>query len=77
MNRPSAEELCNLIIKENVAILVCGAIEENNYKYLTWKKIKVIDSVIGPYQEALELALENKLEGNTILPGAMNRTQEP
>lgn len=77
MNRPSAEELCSLIIKEDISILICGGIEENNYKYLVWKKIKVIDSIIGPYQEALELVMENKLEGGTILPGARRRTEQP
>jgi len=73
MNRPSAEELCNLIIKEDISILICGGIEENNYKYLVWKKIQVIDSIIGPYREALDLAIENKLEGGAILPGARRR----
>ena len=70
MTRPSAGELCNLIIKEDISTLICGAIEENNFKYLTWKKINVIDSIIGNYNEALKLALNNKLEGGTILPAA-------
>jgi len=76
MNRPSSEELCNLIIQEDITLLICGAIEENNFKYLTWKKINVIDSVIGPYEEALSLALEKKLEGGTILPQAIKRKEK-
>ena len=70
MSRPSAEELCNLIIKENVEVVICGGIEERHYKFLTWKKIKVLDSVLGDYWQALELAGEGKLVEGTILPSA-------
>ena len=64
--RPSAEELCGLILKEGVSLVVCGGIEENHCSYLTWKKVKVIDSVIGPYQDALIAACNGDL-----LPGAI------
>ncbi len=70
MNRPSAEDLCALIIKEEVDVVICGGIEESHLQYLAWKKIKVIDSVIGPYSEALNAALAGFLEPGTILPGA-------
>ena len=70
LSRPSAEELCNLIIKENVEVVICGGIEERHYKFLTWKKIKVLDSVIGDYPQALESAGEGKLVEGTILPSA-------
>ncbi len=68
MSRPSAEELCNLIIKENIDTVVCGAIEERHYKFLSWKKVNVFDSVIGDYSAALDLAGTGMLEVGTILP---------
>jgi hypothetical protein len=50
----SAEALCAVIMAEKVDMVVCCAIEEEYYQYLTWKKIKVIDSVMGPYSKVLE-----------------------
>jgi len=65
--RPSTEELCGLILKENVTVVVCGGIEEEHYNYLQWKKIEVIDGIIGPYAPALQLSLTGKLKAGTIL----------
>ncbi len=70
MNRPSSEELCALIIKEDINIVICGGIEDSHLQYLVWKKIKVIDSVIGPYNEALRASNNGFLYSGTILPGA-------
>lgn len=66
----SAEKMCDLVLKENVSVVVCGAIEEKHYQFLTWKKIVVIDSVIGPYKDAMELAVTNALVAGSILQGA-------
>lgn len=66
----SAEKLCDLVLKENIGVVVCGAIEEKYYQFLTWKKISVIDSVIGPHKNAMELAVINTLASGSILPGA-------
>jgi predicted Fe-Mo cluster-binding NifX family protein len=63
----SGEELCSLIIKEGVSVVICGAIEEIFYQYLCWKKIKVIDSVIGPYLSVLQLAKSNSLKPGAIV----------
>ena len=52
---PSADELCSLIIKEGIALVICGGIEEAHYQYLVWKKITVIDKVIGTAAAALSL----------------------
>ncbi|MDW7771794.1 MAG: NifB/NifX family molybdenum-iron cluster-binding protein [Desulfobulbaceae bacterium] len=70
LGRPSAEELSGLILKENISVVICGAIEENHYRYLSWKNIKVLDSVIGPCLEAIRMAAENSLSPGDILPGA-------
>jgi predicted Fe-Mo cluster-binding NifX family protein len=67
MSRPSAEELCNLIIKEDIKTVICGGIEELHYKFLTWKKVDVLDSVIGDYSTALDLAADGTLTSGTIL----------
>jgi len=69
----SAEILCDLALKENVAIIICGGIQEEHYQFLTWKKITVIDAVVGPYADALRLAMENQLQSGTILPGVKSR----
>ncbi len=65
----SAENLCHTILTKGVTTVICGGIEEQYYQYLTWKKIKVIDSVIGPHDLALELARAGRLEPGTILRG--------
>ena len=63
----SAEDLCQLILSENVEVVICGGIEDEYYQYLGWKKVQVIDSVIGPFERALELAATNSLEAGAIL----------
>jgi predicted Fe-Mo cluster-binding NifX family protein len=66
----SGEDICSLATKENIALVICGGIEETHYQYLKWKKIKVIDGVIGPYEQALNFTLANNLKPGAILPGA-------
>ena len=65
----SAEDLCHMILTEGITTVICGGIEEEYFQYLTWKKVKVIDSVIGPYNQALEFARVGKLEPGAILRG--------
>ena len=66
----SGEDICGLATKENISMIICGGIEDTHYQYLKWKKIKVIDGVIGPYEEAIKFAIENNLKPGAILPGA-------
>ena len=66
----SGEEICGLAIKENISMVICGGIEDTYYQYLKWKKIKVVDGVIGPYRQALNFAMANKLKPGAVLPGA-------
>ena len=73
----SGEDICGLAIKENVSLVVCGGIEDTHYQYLKWKKIKVIDSVIGPYEQALHSAMTNNLKPGVILPGASSFGEHP
>lgn len=68
MDRPSAEDLCNMIMEENVALVICGGIEDRHYQFLTWKKIGVIDFVIGDYEAALKKAIAGELHPGDLLP---------
>jgi len=65
----SAEDLCHMILTEGITTVICGGIEEEYFQYLSWKKVTVIDSVIGPYDRALEFARSGKLEPGAILSG--------
>ena len=65
----SAEDLCHMILTEGITTVICGGIEEEYFQYLTWKRVKVIDSVIGSYDRALEFAGAGKLEPGAILSG--------
>lgn len=69
-SEPSAEKLCDLALQEKVSVVICGGIEEQHSQFLTWKKITVIDSIIGPCAAVIALAVEGKLSAKTILPGA-------
>jgi hypothetical protein len=63
----SAEELCHLILMEGITHVICGGIEEQFYQYLTWKKIKVMDSVMGPWSKALTLFRKGELVSGAVL----------
>jgi len=63
----SSEDLCHLILMEEIKVVICSGIEEEYYHYLTWKKIKVIDSVIGPWKKATEYFRKGFLIAGTIL----------
>jgi predicted Fe-Mo cluster-binding NifX family protein len=66
LSRKNGEELSDLIIKEGVDCLICGGIEERFYTFFVWKKIQVLDGVIGAWTLALERA-----EAGTLVPGAI------
>jgi predicted Fe-Mo cluster-binding NifX family protein len=63
----SAEELCQLILSEGIATVICGGIEEEFFDYLTWKKVRVLDSVLGPWEEALDSFRAGTLQAGSIL----------
>lgn len=66
----SAEELSDLIVKEGVQCVVCGGIEDSFHKFFLWKKITVIDGVIGGHTEALARVLAGDLRPGAILDSA-------
>lgn len=64
---PSADELCSLILKENIDVVICGGIEDSFFQYLVWKKVRVIDRVIGTSSKALQLAIEERLQPGAVI----------
>ena len=47
--------------------MVCGGIEEAHFQYLTWKRIAVLDSVIGPADRLLARYAKGELQPGDIL----------
>ncbi len=64
---PSADALCSLILEEHVTHVVCGGIEDAHYQYLTWKKVEVVDRVIGSWEGVLRLLLSRELRPGMIV----------
>jgi predicted Fe-Mo cluster-binding NifX family protein len=65
--RASAEQLCHFIITEGIQTVICNGIEDDYYHYLTWKRIQVIDSVIGSSRSALGSFINMTLKAGDIL----------
>lgn len=63
----SPEKLCHMILTEDVKTVICGGIEEEYHQYLTWKRVSVIDSVIGPCDQVLERLAKGSLKAGDIL----------
>lgn len=67
LSRSSADELCHLLLAENVTTLICGAIEEEYYQFLEWKEIDIFDAVSGTWFQAFEQWQLGKLASGDIL----------
>ena len=65
--RASADQLCHLVITEGIQTVICSGIEDDYYQYLTWKRIEVIDSVVGSSNSALERYSQGELMPGDIL----------
>jgi predicted Fe-Mo cluster-binding NifX family protein len=74
LHHSSPEDLCQLIVSEDVHTVVCGGIEEEYYQYLTWKKLDVYDSVIGSSANVISRLRDNTLECGMILFEQQGRT---
>lgn len=67
----SAEKLCHLILTEGVRTVICCGIEEEYYQYLVWKRIEVLDSIIGLWETALDRYVSSTLSpGDIVNSGA-------
>ena len=67
MERPSDEGLCQMIVEEHITAMVCNGIEELHYNFLIWKKVHVMDGVIGDWQTAVEKTLDGTLQQGAVL----------
>ena len=67
MERPSDEELCQMVVESNITDVVCGGIEELHYNYLIWKKVNVFDAVLGNWRSALDKAVAGNLKPREII----------
>lgn len=74
---PSSDELCSLAIKEDVSLVICGGIEDAHFQYLVWKKIEVIDRIIGPAEEAIALAIAKNLQPGAIIRSRPDQRTSP
>lgn len=63
----SAEQLCNMIVKEGIETVICGGIEDEYYQYLKWKKVTVFDSIIGPYEHVLQRFMDGLIQPGAIV----------
>ncbi len=63
----SSDELCRLVLAENVKVVICGGIEEEYHQYLGWKQVVVIDSVVGSAPQALRSHQSNELKTGDVL----------
>ncbi len=63
----SGDELCDLALSRDIGTIVCGAIEDEYYHYLRWKRIEVIDFVAGPLDDVLARLTANSLRSGDIL----------
>jgi predicted Fe-Mo cluster-binding NifX family protein len=77
LSEASAEALCHLILTEKVDTVVCCGIEDEYYQYLTWKQVKVVDSVMGSYMRILDKMKKGTISSGDILldrgPGHASR----
>lgn len=65
--RASADDLCHLLLAENINTLICGAIEDEYYQFLKWKKIDIFDSVAGKWLLAFKRWQQDKLISGDII----------
>ena len=64
---PSADALCSLVLDERITDVACGGIEDAHFQYLGWKKVRVVDRVIGSWEAVLRLFLAGELRSGTVV----------
>jgi len=52
---------------EQVHTILCGGIDQEVYDYLTWKKVEVIDDLIGVGARVLQCYLSGQLQRGDII----------
>jgi len=62
--RSSPDELCHTLLAQEINTLICGAVEDEYYEFLKWKKLNVFDGVSGTWTHAFE-----RWQTQTLNPG--------
>lgn len=65
--RSSDEALCQMAVEEHITNIICGGIEEVHFNFLVWKKVSVLDAVIGNWRTAVEKGVAGTLLQGEIL----------
>lgn len=65
--KSSSDELCHTLLVQEINTLICGAIEDEYYEFLKWKKIKVFDGVCGVWTQAFDRWQTQTLNSGDIL----------
>ena len=65
--RSSPEDLCHQILLENISTLICGAIQDEYYQFLKWKKLLIFDNVSGKWEDVFNRFLDGSLNGGDLL----------
>jgi len=73
IERSSDETLCQMVVEENITNMICGGIEEVHFNFLIWKKVTVMDAVIGSWRTAVEKAVAGSLQQGEILKSESNK----
>jgi hypothetical protein len=64
--RSSEEMLCQMVVEENITNLICGGIEEVHFNFLVWKKVLILDAVIGSWRTALAKGVTGTLQQGEV-----------
>ena len=65
--RASADELCEFVLVHGVTAVIANGIPEDHFHYLRWKRVEVVDDVMGPAEEALRLFAAGTLQTGAIV----------
>ncbi len=63
----SADAMCDLALRRDVQVVICGAVDEEYYHYLRWKRVEVLDNVAATAQDALQRFAKGALKAGDIL----------
>ena len=63
----SSEEMCKLVVTENAQTVIASGIEESYHQFLTWKKVRVIDNVVGPVDKVIQAYQKGTLKEGDFL----------
>jgi len=63
----SADDLCDFILRQGVSAVIVGGIAEEYYHYLRWKRVEVLDGIMGPANRAVALFAQGRLAAGDIL----------